>query len=166
MPRDLDPSLAVFLERFKAILLEGFGPDLVSLALYGSYARGTSRPESDIDLLAVVEDGTAEPRERAVTASLRAADTVEYGRLKNGGLGPILSCPVLTRAEAVEFHWLYLDMVEEAVLLHDKGGFLKNRLQELARKLAELGSRRTVLPDGSWYWDLKPGLRPGEVIEL
>jgi hypothetical protein len=29
-----------------------------------------------------------------------------------------------------------------------------------------LGSRRVYLADGSWYWDLKPDFRPGEVVEL
>jgi hypothetical protein len=32
--------------------------------------------------------------------------------------------------------------------------------------MAELGSRRIELPDGGWYWDLKPDWRPGEVVDL
>jgi hypothetical protein len=32
--------------------------------------------------------------------------------------------------------------------------------------MAELGSRRVELADGSWYWDLKPDWRPGEVVDL
>ena len=26
--------------------------------------------------------------------------------------------------------------------------------------------RRIEMPDGSWYWDLKPDWRPGEVVDL
>ncbi|MBI4677728.1 MAG: nucleotidyltransferase domain-containing protein [Elusimicrobia bacterium] len=166
MPPSLEPPLAAFLERFRSILLAVFGEDLISLALYGSYARGAATPESDIDLLAVVEDGSADPMGRAVTASIQAERTAEYASLKKGGWGPVVSCPALTRKEAIEFHWIYLDMVQEALLLHDKDHFLKNRLQELGQRLHALGSRKSVLPDGSWYWDLKPGLQPGEVIEL
>jgi hypothetical protein len=29
-----------------------------------------------------------------------------------------------------------------------------------------LGSRRVYLADGSWYWDLKPDFRFGEVVEI
>ena len=42
----------------------------------------------------------------------------------------------------------------------------RRKLAALRRRLAELGSRRIELADGSWYWDLKPDLRPGEMIEL
>ena len=51
----------------------------------------------------------------------------------------------------------------------DHGIVLFDRREVLARKLASLralGSRRMELADGSWYWDLKPDRRPGEVIAL
>jgi len=32
--------------------------------------------------------------------------------------------------------------------------------------MKELGSKRVFLTDGSWYWDLKPDLRIGEVFEI
>jgi predicted nucleotidyltransferase len=35
---------------------EHYGKTLVSLAIFGSVARGTMRPDSDIDLLLVVDD--------------------------------------------------------------------------------------------------------------
>ena len=39
-------------------------------------------------------------------------------------------------------------------------------LERLRARLEELGSRRIELDDGTWYWDLKPDLRPGEVVTL
>ena len=44
--------------------------------------------------------------------------------------------------------------------------FLARKLASLRLRLRELGSRRVELADGSWYWDLKPDVRPGEVIAL
>jgi hypothetical protein len=32
--------------------------------------------------------------------------------------------------------------------------------------MKKLGSMRIELPDGTWYWDVKPDLSAGEVFEL
>jgi hypothetical protein len=72
----------------------------------------------------------------------------------------------LTRAEADRNRFLYLDMTRDAILLFDRNGFFKTRLSKMVTRMKELGSVRTDLPDGSWYWDIKPDLRAGEVFEL
>lgn len=51
-------------------------------------------------------------------------------------------------------------------MLHDPDGILARELEAIRQRLRELGSRRIELPDGSWYWDLKPDWRPGEIVEL
>jgi len=61
---------------------------------------------------------------------------------------------------------LYLDMVEDAVIVVDRGRFFENVLAGMRARMRELGSRRVHLPDGSWYWDLKPDFRWGEVVEI
>ena len=33
-------------------------------------------------------------------------------------------------------------------------------------RLLELGAKKVSLPDGSYYWDLKPDWKPREVIEI
>jgi hypothetical protein len=57
-------------------------------------------------------------------------------------------------------------MVGDAILLFDRDGFFESVLDELRARMRALGSRRVMLPDGSWYWDLKPDFRFGEVVEL
>ena len=57
-------------------------------------------------------------------------------------------------------------MVEEATILYDPGGQLQKELTVVRERLSALGSRKKYLPDGNWYWVLKPDLQPGEVIEL
>jgi hypothetical protein len=53
-------------------------------------------------------------------------------------------------------------MVEDAMLILDR-----NRLfEQVLAGMRELGSRRVHLPDGSWYWDLKPDFRWGDVVEI
>ncbi len=57
-------------------------------------------------------------------------------------------------------------MIDASVILYDKNGFFKNRLKELKDRLLELGSKKIVLEDKTWYWSLKPDLKLGEVFEL
>jgi predicted nucleotidyltransferase len=44
------------LDQIKAYLRQRFGDSIESILLYGSYARGSAKPESDIDLLVLVHD--------------------------------------------------------------------------------------------------------------
>jgi hypothetical protein len=88
-------------------------------------------------------------------------------QLRERGLAePYLSYLVLSEEEADRNRYLYLDMIDEAILLYDPDGFFAERLQRLRERLAQLGARRVWLPDGSWYWDLKPDLKLGEEFEL
>ena len=57
------------------------------------------------------------------------------------------------------------DMVAEGEILMDDGT-LRNKFDSLRERLRELGSRKVSLPDGTYYWLLRPGLRFGDVIEL
>jgi predicted nucleotidyltransferase len=43
------------LKKFKSEIKRIYGKQLISVYLYGSYARGDARPDSDIDLLMVVK---------------------------------------------------------------------------------------------------------------
>lgn len=85
--------------------------------------------------------------------------------LKREWINTYLS-PVIKSPEEVEAGSpLFLDMVEDALILFDRDGFFAGRLERLRRRMAELGSRRIWRGD-FWYWILKPDYRPGDVIEL
>jgi len=60
---------------------------------------------------------------------------------------------------------ILLDMVDDARLLVDEDGILAARLARLKARLDELGARRIWCGD-HWYWDLMPGFRPGDLVEL
>ena len=78
---------------------------------------------------------------------------------------PFLSLIVLSLKEADENRHLYLDMVEEAYILLDRGGFFHGKLESLRQRLQELGAQK-VRRNGDWYWDLKPDLKPGDFVIL
>jgi predicted nucleotidyltransferase len=147
-------------------LRERYGDRLMSVALFGSVARGTQREDSDIDFLVVARDL---PRGR--TARVAEFLIVE-SRLEpwlvapRSELLPIALSPVFKTPEEVEAGSpLFIDMVEDARILYDRDELLEKRLERLRRRLAELGSRR-VWRGNSWYWVLKPDLTPGETITL
>jgi predicted nucleotidyltransferase len=143
-----------------------YGARLVALALFGSVARGTPRPDSDIDVLLIADplpDGRL-PRvhefegvEAAIEPALAAA--------RRHGLAPTLSAVIKTPAEVSRGSPLFLDMVEDARILYDRDGFLSHTLADLRSRLDRLGARRVWRGD-AWYWDLKPDYTPGEVFEI
>lgn len=146
--------------------LDYYGERLVSLAVFGSVARGTMRPDSDIDFLIV-----ADPLPRGRMARVRefaavetALDAVMQAAARVGvrsSLSPVFKTPDEVRQGSL----LFLDMIEEARILHDRDAFLRTYLDGLRARLRELGARR-VMRGGGYYWQLKPDLKPGELISL
>lgn len=159
-----DRLLRALLTSLRNELVVRHGPEFVSLVLYGSRARGTARPGSDIDLLLVAE----KPRQWDGMAGVRSAfESCEDYRawVRERGV-PTFDIVPLTPAEADESRYLYLDMVDEAVFVHDHGDFMCRRLERLRERLRELGSHRAWLADGSYLWILKPGFRLGDTVEF
>lgn len=154
------------LGRLVEALRARLGESLVSVVVYGSVARGEARRDSDVDLLIVAENL---PRSRLARQDLFME--VEEGleedlrRLEEEGFFVDFSPVILTPEEARRTRPLYLDMVEDAVILYDRGGFFESVLARLRSRLEELGAERVRL-GRRWYWRLKKNYKWGEVIEL
>ena len=146
--------------------LEHYGTRLQSLALFGSVARGTMRPDSDIDLVLVVDplpDGRM-ARMDEFTAVEKQAETVLRNAQARGiytSLSPVFKTPT----ELGNGSWLFLDMTDQARILFDRDTLLANHLKQLSRRLEEMGATR-VYKGGGYYWLLKPDLKPGEDFRL
>jgi len=144
-----------------------YGERLVSLALFGSWARGVATPESDLDILVV-----ADPLPRGRMKRLDEFGAVERATeparalawpdaVRSLELSPVLKTPDELQAGSP----LYLDMTLWRIVLHDRDGVLEEYLAALAGRMAQLGSRRIETKGGA-YWDYKPSMMPGEVVEL
>jgi len=143
-----------------------YGGRLVTLGVFGSVGRGTPNPFSDVDVLLVAEDL---PRGRlarvdefvredeAMSDALEAASREGYHTF----LSPVIKFP----EEVHRGSLLFLDMLEDLVILYDRDGFFESHLARFKERLDELGARR-IRRGNFWYRDLKPDYTPGEVIEL
>jgi len=155
---------ATFFDELVGACREVYGNRLVTVAVYGSEGRGTARPDSDVDLL-VVAEGLSERRLARVDEFQAVEARLGLGSLEGAAgdraLSPIFKTPEEARAGSL----LFLDMIEDARILFDRGGFFRQELDRLRQRLDRLGSRRIWL-GSAWYWDLKPDFKPGDVIEL
>ncbi|MBU4373504.1 MAG: nucleotidyltransferase domain-containing protein [Candidatus Methanoperedenaceae archaeon] len=150
------------LNKFTQLLRKRIGDNLISLILHGSVARGAAKDESDIDLLIILKDAPAAYCER-----LEPVIEIELKLRENfSGAPPIFSSLILSKEEAMENRNIFLDMIEDSIILYDKDDFFRNRLKAMKNRLQQLGSRKFILKDNTWYWQLKPDMKAGEILEL
>ncbi|MEM4970160.1 MAG: nucleotidyltransferase domain-containing protein [Sulfolobales archaeon] len=162
-------SIDELVRGFERALVESFlsvfGDRLVSLVLYGSYARGDFRGDSDVDLIVVLNDVIDR---YALHLELDRVEELLAPILrcfKKYGYNPVLSPIVLGIDQARDIRPLYLDAVFDVKILYDRGSFMSNIFERLRRKLEEYGARRVRI-GRKWVTVLKNSYRFGEVIEF
>lgn len=133
------------------------GNNLISFVLYGSVARGDYRKDSDIDLLIICE---SLPREKLRRQEI-FNEIEKEARCEDAVFMPILK----TKYEASHISPLYLDMIDDAIILYDKNDFFKKVLEKLRRGLKKVGARKIHIGK-KWYWDLKPDYKQGDVVNI
>jgi predicted nucleotidyltransferase len=155
-----------FLDAVVKALRAAYGEQLRSVAVFGSVARGTARPDSDLDLFIVVDSLPNGRRARLATFdAVENALAGEIDALAGRGVRVELAPVLRTPEDLAVASPLLLDLTEDAVILQDLGGVLGAALEALRRRLRRLGAKR-VWTGSTWYWDLKPDYRRGEIIRL
>jgi uncharacterized protein len=131
-------------ERAADALVRGLGSHLVSVALFGSWARGEAGPDSDIDLLVIADDLPCDSLQRS--AALRAPIRT--------WLDPI-AVFARTRAEfEVDITPVHLDLALDARILFDRNGYLAERLGIVRQRMTEAEIDRG--PDLFWHFRRLP----------
>ena len=139
---------------------------LVTLAVFGSVGRGTPRPDSDIDLLIIAKDlphGRMQRMDEFMAVERQLAPILEM--MRNHGISTSLSPVFKMRSEVLQGSLLFLDMIDDALLLYDRYRFFSHYLETFRERLAQLGARK-LRRGGAWYWVLKEDYAVGEEFEL
>jgi len=163
-------SLKEKFEKLKDLLLvecqQFYGERLVSVVIFGSIARGTYSPASDLDVL-IVAEALPPGRMKRIEEFLNVEKRLEpfLASLKKDNLYTEISPVFKTPQEAMKGSLLFLDMVEDAVILFDRDQFFGRLLEKLRQRLKELGAHRVWRGD-VWHWVLKPDYKPGEEFSL
>lgn len=151
---DIAEPYATLSKKLTETLKRNLGEKLVSVALFGSVARGEAGPDSDLDILVICEDL---PRSRLSRTELFLKSEKELDPLLEKfyeqGYGLTISPVILTPEEARQIPALFLDMTEDAVILFDRENFLSELLEKLRAWLRDSGAERVWLGRG-WYWRL------------
>lgn len=156
------PLIKEFLKQLEKQL----GKKLISVAVFGSVARGRGTENSDIDLLVVHRRKPLEVSIKIAEITVKLRDSREYQNLRQMGFRPDIFPVLLDEKKFNQNPWVLLDVQEEGIILLDRDNTLKRKFEYLKKRLKELGAKKIILPKGKWYWDLKPDWKPGEIIEL
>jgi len=150
-----------YLGKLASAITEAYGNNLVSCAVFGSVARGTATPESDVDVLVVaanLPDGRL--------ARVGQFEAVERSMCNEHGCEAMLLSPIIkSREEASRGGPLFWDMVDHVIILYDRDDFLKALLRSTRTALERNGARK-VCRGNAWYWVLKDSFSPGEVFQI
>lgn len=106
------------LDVLKHVITKYYADRLISAALFGSYARGTATPDSDIDILII-----AEPLPNGRMRRIQEFETVELDAEHTMSKMPQLSPVIKTKMEINMGSPLLWDMVDYHRILYDNGDF-------------------------------------------
>jgi predicted nucleotidyltransferase len=124
-------ELALTLER-------ALGARCRGIALFGSWARGDARADSDVDLLLVAEALATDPFARAA----------ELGRPLAARLEPVNLLARTPDEFEADVTPLHLDLALDAKVLYERDRYLSDKLALVRRRIEEAGLWR----DSGLFW--------------
>ena len=120
-----------------------YGDTLVSLVVYGSYAREENKFDSDIDLFIVIKtDKTRGERIREFVKEIESPLLNLSLKLYDDNISPEISSLILTEKESLCFNPLYLDMVTKRIIIFDRYNFMENLLLKYKNLMNECKTRK------------------------
>ncbi len=151
--RTLHPKQAEIIEKLFNRIIEFYGDNLVSLAVFGSFARGEPKLNSDIDILIILErkEGIGKEIQRFQEHIERVVEEGLQELYEIHGINMEISPFILSYEDAKYFNPIYLDMVEHSIIIFDRDNFLKRILEKMREKMDQFQKYEA----GTTYiWDM------------
>ncbi len=143
----------LFLDAVLREIMHHYGDNLLGLALFGSFARGENRKDSDLDILIVLKDA---PGRR-----LRLVEFIREIEMKHDALAQRLfseenllcelSPYILTVSEAELVQPIYYDLVDNHIVIFDPQGIIALIVKSMSALLRQVGAYR-VRRNNTWEW--------------
>jgi len=140
-----------------------YGDRLISLVIFGSYARKENRLNSDLDILVILKtDKSRSERIKEFVENIEMPLEHLAQKLVDEGIFVDLSPVILSEEEAKLFNPLYLDMVEHSIIVVDKDNFIKKILDSVREQMEKWKSYKEFVGN-RWVWVIKKGEFTGGV---
>jgi predicted nucleotidyltransferase len=159
-------GLKSLIVKLKKAVIAIYGERLVSCAIFGSVGRRTATSESDIDIL-IIADNLPRGRMARVKEFEKVEEVLakDLEKLNKKRIYLSLSPVIKTKEEVLFGSPLFLDMIDDALIIFDRNKFFNDYLEKFKDRLNGLGAKKINL--GSyWYWILKSDYKLGEVFEI
>ena len=151
------------INRILTFIKDAYADNLISLAIYGSYASGKARLNSDLDLFIILS------KTGRRTAELKYFyDKVEaplenelLQLLKIQKIDMSISPFIVSREQASFFNPLYLDMSDDAYIVYDKDDFLRSILIKVGVLKQRYNFQKKSISN-TFLWDMSSHVMIGQ----
>jgi predicted nucleotidyltransferase len=136
-------------------IINAYNQNLISLAVYGSYASSTQKINSDIDLLIILDKKKEKKYEWDFfydNIELKI-NPFSQNLFNNYKISMDISPYIISKEQAVFFQPIYLDMTENISILFDKDEFLQNILNKLNKIKKEFHYKKIPYAN-KFIWDM------------
>lgn len=154
-----------FLLKAINLIVNYYKDNLKTLVIFGSYARGAFRLNSDIDLFIILEkkESRSKVLQEFILQIEKPMQKEELNLYDKYGVDVSLSPFILSSEEAVYFYPIYLDMIDYSIIIADDDDFFKNILNNLIRIKNKYGFKKESMGN-RYIWDMTAKNMVGEKI--
>lgn len=137
-------------------LEEKYGSRLISVVLYGSFARGEERQTSDLDLFIVLKGPF-----RFVAMRREIYDLLSHIKT-DFEFSPL----VMEHTQFQKLQPIHFELYADGIILYDRNNFMDKIMNRVGEIIKNLSSTRYKTKGGCYGWILKKDIKKGEVIEV